>query len=291
MLGGVFLSQVLKRIHNDAVLEMNSTIFVSYLLFYIAESTPLHVSGILAIVALGLYMTNTGKTWISPQSEHTVHSIWSYVGFVAETAIFIISGVIMGERAALDNTIAAADYLKLLGIYVCLHVIRFVMILIFWPLLVKIGYGMNFKQVLLCSYAGLRGAVGLSLALMVALSDKIGRRVQDLVLLHVAGIALLTLLINATTTGALVKALGLARESNIRKNILMTIYKNIELNIDENINHLKQSHYFNLVDWETLKKGVQMHKLRTTLRRYSDLDIRDVPEDDHEHHEAIGKLQ
>jgi len=44
---------------------MNSTIFVSYILFYLAEGTPLHVSGILAIVALGLYMTNTGKTWIS----------------------------------------------------------------------------------------------------------------------------------------------------------------------------------------------------------------------------------
>lgn len=99
--GGMFLSQILKRIHNDAVLEMNSTIFVSYLLFYIAESTPLHVSGILAVVALGLYMTNTGKTWISSQSEHTIHNIWGYVGFVAETAIFIISGIIMGERGSL----------------------------------------------------------------------------------------------------------------------------------------------------------------------------------------------
>ena len=65
MAGGVVLSQILKRIHNDAVLEMNSTIFASYLIFYLAESTPIHVSGILAIVALGLYMTNTGKTWIS----------------------------------------------------------------------------------------------------------------------------------------------------------------------------------------------------------------------------------
>lgn len=86
---------------------------------------------------------------------------------MAETAIFIISGIIMGERVVLDNTIIYADYIKLLGIYVFLHLIRFFMILICWPLLVKIGYGMNFNQVILCSYAGLRGAVGLSLALMV----------------------------------------------------------------------------------------------------------------------------
>lgn len=145
VLGGMILSQILKRIHNDAVLEMNSTIFISYMLFYIAESTPVQVSGILAIVALGLYMTNTGKTWISAQSVHTIHHIWSYVGFVAETAIFIISGIIMGERASLENTIIYSDYIKLVGIYVFLHLIRFVMILLCWPVLIKIGYSMSFK--------------------------------------------------------------------------------------------------------------------------------------------------
>ena len=63
---------------------------------------------------------------------------------------------------------------------------------------------MTFNQIILCTYAGLRGAVGLSLALMVATSPGIDRYIQDLVLLNVAGIALLTLLINATTTAKLV---------------------------------------------------------------------------------------
>ena len=89
------------------------------------------------------------------------------MGFVAETAIFIISGIIMGERASLENTLTYVDYIKLLGIYVILHIIRFVMICVCWPVLIRIGYSMNFRQVILCSYAGLRGAVGLSLALMV----------------------------------------------------------------------------------------------------------------------------
>jgi len=53
-------------------------------------------------------------------------------------------------------------------------------------------------------------AVGLSLALIVATSPGIDRYVQDLVLLDVGGIALLTLLINATTTGHLVRYLGLS---------------------------------------------------------------------------------
>lgn len=94
----------------------------------------------------------------------------------------------------------------------------------------------------LCSYAGLRGAVGLSLALMVSGSPKINRHIQDLVLLHVAGVALLTLLINASTTGALVRYLGLARSSDLKQNILASVTHTIHENIDETIKHLREDH-------------------------------------------------
>lgn len=90
-------------------------------------------------------MTNTGKTKISAESEHAVHHVWGYIGFVAETVIFILSGIIMGQRSMEDeNMITYVDYLKLIGIYITLHFIRFFMILVFWPILRKIGYGMSF---------------------------------------------------------------------------------------------------------------------------------------------------
>ena len=72
----------------------------------------------------------------------------------------------------------------------------------------------------MCSYAGLRGAVGLALALMVTNSKKVPKYIQDVILLHVGGVALLTLLINATTTGALVRKLGLSKSSALQMNIL-----------------------------------------------------------------------
>lgn len=118
------------------MLEVNTTIFTSYMMFFLAESTQLGVSGILALVAFGLYMTNSGKTKISAESEHAVHHVWGYIGFVAETLIFILSGIIMGERASADdNLIGYKDYIKLIGTYVILHLIRFFMILAFWPCL------------------------------------------------------------------------------------------------------------------------------------------------------------
>jgi len=198
------------------VLEINCTVSISYLLFYLAESTSLHVSGIIAIVVMGLYMTNIGKTRISSGSTHAVHHVWSYIGFIAETVIFIVSGIIMGQKAMADNEIGTDDYLKLCGIYIVLHFIRFFCILLFWPCLRRMGYGMSFKQVILCTYAGLRGAVGLSLALMVQSSPHISHFIKDLVLLDVAGVALLTLLINASTTEMLVKKLGLTAQSEVQ---------------------------------------------------------------------------
>lgn len=221
ILGGVILSFILSRTHNNPVLEVNATIVTSYIVFYLAEQTSLHVSGILAICTLGLFMTNYGKTRISNQSTHAVHHVWSYISFVAETLIFILAGIIMGYKIKVKQSFYSYDdYLKVLGTYVGLHIIRFSLILLFWPLLKKIGYGMNFKQVILCSYAGLRGAVGLSLALIVNSSDKVHAYVKDIIFLHTAGIALLTLIINATTTKPLINWLNLSKQSEVKINIL-----------------------------------------------------------------------
>ena len=173
LVAGIIVSYWLSRIHNDYVIEVNVTIFSAYLLFYLTESTSLHVSGILALVVLGLYMTRTGKTRISIASEHAVHHVWGYIGYVAETVVFILSGVIMGIRLKSDNSLQYFDFFKVLVAYILLHIIRFLMILMFYPCLKHIGYKMTFKQVILCSYSGLRGAVGLALALKIANNNDI----------------------------------------------------------------------------------------------------------------------
>lgn len=59
---GVITSAVLANIHNNFVLEVNTTICAAYIMFYFAEFTGLGFSGILALVALGLYMSFAGKT-------------------------------------------------------------------------------------------------------------------------------------------------------------------------------------------------------------------------------------
>lgn len=86
----------LGRIHNSPVLECNLTICFAYVTYYVAEMPGVHVSGILAIVCLGLYMTKKGKLSISSESEIAVHHVWQTIGFCAETLIFFLSGVMIG---------------------------------------------------------------------------------------------------------------------------------------------------------------------------------------------------
>lgn len=156
---GFLTSQLLSKIFNNFVLEVNTTISVCYIMFYFAEFTNLHFSGILALVALGLYMTYSGKTKISIESQHALHHVWGYVGFVAETLIFILSGIIIGDRfiggsqydmhkdtdGKLHDPIGLKDLLKVFAAYLMLTFIRFFCIMLFWPCLKRMGYGMTFK--------------------------------------------------------------------------------------------------------------------------------------------------
>lgn len=70
---------------------------------------------------------------------------------------------------------------------------------------------------------------------------------------HVGGIALLTLLINATTTGRLVMWLGLSKQTDFEKSILCSLTERLNRNVEENIAHLRHKRHFNQVEWEKIR--------------------------------------
>jgi NhaP-type Na+/H+ or K+/H+ antiporter len=228
VISGILMTWWLKRMLNEPVLEVNLTIMFSYLVFWIAEFSGLHVSGILAIVGLGFYMTSKGKIRISHTSEESIHHVWSYLGFLAETLIFFLSGIIIGVEIVFNDELHWIDFAKLVALYFFLHVIRIGLILIFLPVLKKMGYGLSVEQAIMVGYAGLRGAVGLSLAIMVKFSPEISESVKGQVMFLTGGIAILTLLINAPTTGFIVKKLGLSKTSKVKKKMSLEFIDKLE---------------------------------------------------------------
>ena len=70
---------------------------------------------------------------------------------------------------------------------------RFIVIGGLTPLLMHIGYSIDWKQIIVITWGGLRGAVGLALALVVAQTpeislDRIGSKVTFVAVLYIRGL-------------------------------------------------------------------------------------------------------
>lgn len=242
-------------------------------MFYTAESTGMGVSGILSLVCLGLYMTKSGRTQISSKSEEQLHHVWQYLGYFAETMIFLLAGVIIVIKVFIeDSVIHWSDYPKCLALYFFLHVIRFgVIFAIIWPMN-KMGYGLTWREGIVLGYSGLRGAVSLTLALVVKLDHDLSHHIQDIVLFHTAGIAILTLVINGTTIGYVVRALGMMRMPEIKKKMVRNLIKIYRKEVHDTIENLKEKKHFGRIDWDKLKELAGSDKIREKIFKVRKID-------------------
>lgn len=135
--------------------------------------------------------------------------------YAAETILFVIAGLIMGFE--ISENLTAMRLGILFFIYIMAHISRFVVIMACYPVLSKFGYSWDIKKVLLLTWGGLRGAVGLCIALML-FEEKEGfsEQYRKHVLFYTSGLVLLTLVVNGPTTSFVMDKLGFNRLSHIR---------------------------------------------------------------------------
>jgi sodium/hydrogen exchanger 10/11 len=162
-LSGKLTVVLIAQVFNDALIEITLTIAASYITFYVAEAW-LGVSGVLALVALGLEC-NLNRAHISPEVEKFLHGFWEMMAYLTNTVIFTLVGVVIAERAF--NDVEPRDWFYLLSLYIGLTIIRGITIALLSPLLSRLGYGISWEKGIVVTWGGLRGAVGLSLALVV----------------------------------------------------------------------------------------------------------------------------
>jgi len=255
-IGGVLLGLVmarivmfwLKRVFNDAMVEIVVILATAYLTFYIAEEF-LHVSGVLSLFGLGITMSSVGKTRISPEVNKFLHEFWELAVYIANTLIFIIVGVVIASRISFTTS----DFVVLLTLYIGLHAIRAAMIGLLYPVMKRSGYGLNFKDSVVAWYGALRGAVGLALALIVAGMDSLPMEVRNQFLFLTAGIVLLTLLVNATTIKVLVDKLGLTRMAASKAAIVNQTYRTVSEAMNAEEIEISSNRYFKHADRQTIE--------------------------------------
>ena len=108
---------ILKLIIKHDNLFVLSTVIVTYFTFYMAESDffKIKVSGILAVVALGVYYSFKIKNRVIGTLEESMHIVWHFLAYIFESLLFFLTGGFLGfffigkDVDGLNITILQAD--------------------------------------------------------------------------------------------------------------------------------------------------------------------------------------
>ncbi len=238
------------RLFNQPLVEITLTVIAAYIAYYIAENV-FHVSGVVAVVALGLIMAGFGRTRISPEVADFLHHFWQMMAHIANTLIFVLVGIIIATRIRLDM----ADWWRSLAVlYLGIQFIRALAVLVFMPLLKRIGVGITKEKAVVLVWGGLRGAVSLALALIITQDSLIEKELGDQILFLTAGIVVLTIIINSTSMTRVLEKLGLDKLPPAKQASLDKAKYSIRQRLLRDLPQLKNNEFLHRANWVALSK-------------------------------------
>lgn len=206
---------------------------------------------------------------------------------MANTIIFTLTGVIITEKGVESSELLTAQsILKVFGLYIALTFIRMFSLVFCYPLLRKIGYGIDMNHLVVSCWGGLRGAVGLALALVVnhetieldPSSPEYARKVAQNsdVLLATSGIVFLTLVINALSMPKLCSYLGIDSVTQSKKKLFDEAMQQIELAGKHAEQHIQLDPLFSGANWKRVRQ-YQFTKPHLSVKKASrTVDVYDI---------------
>ena len=157
-----------------------------------------------------------------------MEDFWGLLEHLLNTLLFTLGGCVWGNIIAdtdARENFAGEDWGYLILLYILVMAIRFVCVGAFYPIVSRIGLKTNWQESVFLCYGGLRGAVGIALAISLdnsvrsASEDDEVRNLTSKVFGMVGGVAFCTLLINGTTAGPVLIKLGLAKPTETHKRV------------------------------------------------------------------------
>lgn len=238
----------LGQVGGDAAVQ-NSAIIVGAYITFIAAQAFMNVSGVIALVAFGLTISYVGRPHLKPEVHKFMQSFWELASYIANTLIFIIVGIVIAAKV----DITWQSIVILFAVYIGINLVRAAMVLILYPIMKKCGYGLTLRESVILVWGGLRGALGLTLALMVSYTLEIPEDIRRQILLFTAGIVTLTLTINATTIRWLLLKLGLTKIPSAKMLLDFSIRQQIADSSDKYLEKLKNREALANSDWKLVE--------------------------------------
>ncbi|RYG67573.1 sodium:proton antiporter, partial [archaeon] len=206
---------------SDVLVQIAITLCCAYLTFFLAQNT-FEISGVLACCGAGTVLCCLSPPLIL--SHESMHKVWGMVEWCLNTAIFLLAGLIIGHRVL--SKVDPVDWIYMFIFYIATLIIRCITIVLLYPFIANIGHKCSVKEAAFMSWAGLRGALSMALALIVERTCPADiHKETSRVFFYVGGIAALTLLINATTAKAVLVKLGLLTKDSPERILATTQIK------------------------------------------------------------------
>lgn len=216
---GLIVTWVEHRI-NDGPIEIAISILTPYAAYLAAESA--RASGVLAVVACGLYVGRKSSQFFSPSVRLQTRAVWSSLTFVINGLVFMLIGlqlpyVLAGIReynlhqllfyGAFLSVIVIA--LRLLWMYPAAHFGY----LLRRRLLHQSNPRASSKEIFIVGWTGMRGVVALAaaIALPESLANGSAFPQRNLIVFLTFSVIFVTLVLQGLTLPALIRTLGLAK--------------------------------------------------------------------------------
>jgi monovalent cation/hydrogen antiporter len=216
---GWAIAEVRKRV-SDINTELTISLFSAYGAFVPADQ--LGVSGVLAVVACGVYLGFRAPEIASPESRMQAYSLWSILTFLLNAALFILIGLqlpvivdglsgrpageVVGYAAAVCATVIAVRFL---WNFVVTFLIRAID-----RRPSQIARRASWRNRVVGSWAGMRGAVSLAAALALPLQTDAGAPLpgRELIQFITFALILVTVVGQGLTLPWLIRRLGVIED-------------------------------------------------------------------------------
>lgn len=249
--------------NSDVMIQITITISLAYLSFIVSENN-LKGNGIVATVCSAVIIAYAA--WPSFASIETMENVWHAIEYFGNTIIFCLAGLFFGDilYAIADHTLDATIIPHAIAAYAALYAIRLGIVFILYPFLRKLGYGLPLNHAAVLVWGGLRGAVAMSLAIVVLQSapyihseDKKFDPEKGLkeFFFIVGFIVMMSLTFNSTTCPLLMKYTHVLSRSTVKKQLLHHVKDRLIKRAYHTFEHvIKENPEFKDVPIETVMK-------------------------------------
>jgi CPA1 family monovalent cation:H+ antiporter len=207
---------------DDGPIEITLGVISAYAAYIAAEEA--HASGVLAVVACGLYLSRKSAEFFSPGVRLQAYALWGAIDFVLNGLVFVLIGLqlpfvltglhsyskalLLGYAAGFSALVIA---LRLLWIYPGAYLAHFIR----KHFLKQPEPTPGAKQIFVTGWTGMRGVVSLAAALSIPETLKNGQPFpsRNLIIFLTFSVILVTLVLQGLTLPPLIRALGMGGAS------------------------------------------------------------------------------